>query len=285
MTNLRRQVRNYLGRRIGVEADTEVLWTPEFPLIYVNNPKAGCSTIKQSLKAAQADAHKRAGRDFELAADPHVTDDCLRRDGLRAGECRERYVFSCVRNPFARALSAYLDKVEHRDHRMFPELRSLDAVSFESFLRALAQSPAAQLNVHFRPQHINLGFPKLTYDAVFFLEHPAAMSTFLAQVVSGFELQRFAPHARGAADKIAAHYDATTEQLVREVYAGDFEAFGYSPRVEDARRAPGSMIVEHRLLPHDEPLPELPDRSRASRDTRVIENAMLLRRLVKRRLI
>lgn len=281
----RRKLRNYLGNIVGIQADMHVWWTPELPLIYVSNPKAGCSTIKQSLKNAQADAYAQSGRAFERVESPHADDACLRRKGLPASRCRDRYLFTCVRNPFARALSGYLDKVENEDIGHYLELRGLKPVSFEGFLRALAAYDPKNLDDHFRPQHINLNYPKVAYDAVFYLENPAAIAGFLAQISPGFRLERFAPHARGAAEKLAAYYNPTTIELVRQIYEQDFDAFRYSRELKDALLSPGAMIAEGRLLADGkDPLPP-PNPRRQSRDTKTLENTLRCRWLIERRLI
>ena len=86
MRHYRRWVRNAVGQLVGVQGDLQIWWAPEIPIVYLSNPKSGCSTIKHSLKAAQADVYHRSGRDFERTDDPHIGDDCLtqRLAGLRA---------------------------------------------------------------------------------------------------------------------------------------------------------------------------------------------------------
>ncbi len=114
----RRWLRNFVGHLIGVQGDLQVWWTPGLPLVYIANPKSGCSTIKHSLKEAQADAYARSGRYFRrIANEPHFGDDCLQQEWLAPHACRERYVISCVRNPFTRALSGFLDKVRANSPR------------------------------------------------------------------------------------------------------------------------------------------------------------------------
>lgn len=283
MRHLRRQLRNFVGRVVGIQPDMQIWWTPELPVIYVAVPKAGCSTIKQSLKTAQGEAYARDGRQFVRNADPHGDDDCLRRKGLAAEACRDRYLFTCVRNPFARALSAYLDKVEPPDRRAFPELRGSGSVSFEDFLRAVAAYAPYQLDDHFRPQHINLNYPSIAYDAIYFLEAPTALAEVVGQVAPGFRLERYAPHARSAAEKLRTNYNATTERLVREIYALDFEVFGYSLRLEDTLAAPGAMIADGRLIAHGSRLPPAAVPHGAHRE--LLETTLQWRQLIERRLI
>jgi hypothetical protein len=263
----------------------DIWWTPDLPLIYVGNPKAGCSTIKQSLKAAQADLFARANRPFRREESPHSDDECLRRKGLAPADCRGRYLFTCVRNPFVRALSAYLDKVEGQDWSKFSELQSMRDVSFEAFLRAIDQYPPSRLDDHFRPQHINLNSANVAYDAVFFLENANAIGSYLAEIVPGFRLDRFSPHARGAAEKMGSYYSPSTIELVRQIYAKDFEAFGYSRDVENALRSPGAMIADGRLIPN-RPQHAVPiDPRQARRNGKTLENTLRCQWLIERRLI
>lgn len=282
---VRRGLRNRLGRLIGIQADMHIWWAPELPVMYVCNPKAGCSSIKHSLKTVQADAFTRQGRAFTRHPSPHIGDDCLRSSGLPLGHIRDRYLFSCVRNPFTRALSAYLDKVHSGDHRRFPELAGAQADSFEAFLRAVAACKPAVLDHHFRPQHVNLNYPSVAYDAVFFLENAGPMGSWLERIMPEFRLQRFSPHARDAAQKLASHYDPVTLQLVREIYAQDFEVFGYSGDLEHALLAPGAMISRRQLLATRDAPPPLPANVRTPRDTRTLENTVRWRWLIERRLI
>ncbi|MFA5898549.1 MAG: sulfotransferase family 2 domain-containing protein [Hyphomicrobium sp.] len=279
----RRGLRNYLGRYIGIQADLNIWWTPGLPVVYVANPKAGCSSIQHSLKAAQADAYARVGRVCNRVSDPHTDDDCLRSKGLSPSRCRDRTLFAVVRNPFARALSGYLDKAFHLDHREFRELRHLKTVSFEAFLRAVAAYDRHLLDDHFRPQHINLHYPALDYDSIFYLEHPAPIGCFLEKIAPDFKFERFSPHARGALEKLSEYYNPTTFDLVREIYAEDFDLFGYSRNLEDALLAPGVVITDGRVQMADDP--QQPDLVRPLRDTRILERTLRMRWLIERRFI
>jgi hypothetical protein len=199
--------------------------------------------------------------------------------------CGQRYLISCVRNPFARALSAYLDKVVPEDLRKYSELRHRTINSFEDFLRALTDFTPYQMDAHFRPQHINLNYPALAYDAVFFLENVTALSRLVSQIYPDFKLERFAPHSRGAADKLRNHYSETTLQLVRQIYAQDFEAFGYSLDLDDALEAPGEMIAEERLIPLGASQRPLPASPRQAMHGGAFETTLRYRRLIDMRLM
>lgn len=135
--DLRQRWRVVVGQMVGVQGDLQLLWTPQLPLIYVPNPKAGTCTINNSLKAAQADAYARAGGDYVRKTDPHLSDDCLRREGLLPSNCSGRFLFSCVRNPFTRALSGYLDKVVAPDARLYLDFHNRTIRNFEDYLQVL----------------------------------------------------------------------------------------------------------------------------------------------------
>ena len=244
----RRYFRTSAGHLLGLQSDLRIWWTPEIPLIYIANPKAGCSTIMQSMKAAQAAVYERDGRPFRRVEDPHTVDDCLYHDGLMPRQAKQRYVFSCVRNPFARALSAYLDKIVTGAKTGRMEFRSRSVNTFEDFLRAIGDANPMHIDTHFRPQYLNLNYPKIAYDALFYLEDDRPMADFLARIHPGFSLHRWSPHARSAADKLRTHYNDTTLDLARRFYARDFEYFGYSLELEDALKAPAAMIVEEKLM-------------------------------------
>lgn len=286
-----RHVRKYLrilgGQIVGVQPDMHIWWTPHLPIVHVANSKAGCSTINHSLKSAQASAYSRAGIDYARHTNAHVSDDCLRQDGLTPGACQQRYLISSVRNPFARVLSAYLDKVDGEDHRIHNELRHLRKVSFVDFLHALQSFKPQFMDRHFRPRYLNLNYPKITYDAIFYLENPATISNYVSQIVPDFKIDRFSPHARGALDKLDSYYDATALQLVREIFAADFDAFGYSRRLEDTLGPPGEMIAGDRRIPLGSNLPPLPlpGQPRQARQPGTFETTLRYRRLIEARLI
>lgn len=256
-----RYFRTSIGHLFGLQSDLRIWWTPEIPLIYIANPKAGCSTIMQSMKAAQTTIYERDGRPFQWVDDPHKADDCLRHGGLTPKQAEQRYVFSCLRNPFTRALSAYLDKIVTGAKTDRMEFRRRPVNTFESFLRAISDFNPTQMDPHFRPQYLNLNYPKIAYDALLYLESPQPMVDFLSRIHPGFRLHYWSPHARSAADKLRTHYNDTTLDLARRFYARDFELFGYSLELEDALGAPAAMIVEEQLV-HDGGAHRLPTKPR-----------------------
>ena len=286
MRHARKYFRMGVGSLFGIQPDMQIWWTPELPIIHVANPKAGCSSINQSLKSAQARLYEKAGIDFERKSSAHVADDCLHQYGLAPSACRRRYLISSIRNPYTRALSGYLDKVDGQDHRVYGEFQRMERVAdFADFLRALKRYRPPRMDGHFRPQHYNLNYPKVAYDAVFYLENTSAISAFVSKLIPHFELRSFSPHARNAVGKLAQYYDDATRQLVREIFARDFERFGYSTHIDDALTAPGIMIAADRIIPHGKPVPAPRKLPRQAEARNTLQPTLHFRRLMERRLI
>jgi len=143
-----------------------------------------------------------------------------------------------VRNPYTCALSGYLDMVRGDNAVQYPELRKGRPASFIAHLEALSLMRPEMMNSHFRPQHINLDVPNIAYDATYFLENIAALPRVLRSQLGGFELQTFAPHARGAGAEMESQYSARAVDLVQRIYGPDFELFGYSRDLADSAKAP-----------------------------------------------
>jgi hypothetical protein len=241
MRRSRRWIRRCFASILGLRNEVELWWTPQLPIVYVNNPKCGCSTVKNSLKQAQASRYRREGRQsFELLNDPHVADDCLKQRGVTDLMGRQsRLVISCARNPYARVLSAYLDKVESGDITQYRELGGRRPKSFEAFLDVLAATEPGSLDPHFSPQHNNLGLPDVVYDAIFYLENAGSLQRALQRALGDFELETFAPHSRRAQERMQAFYTPRTIDLVQRIYASDFAWLGYSRDIARATEAPG----------------------------------------------
>ncbi len=284
MRHTRRRICNFFGQLVGVQADLQIWWTPGLPLVYISNPKCGCSTIKHSLKGAQADIYAGSGKHFERVDEPHIGDDCLKQAWLSPTGCRQRYLISCVRNPFTRALSGFLDKVNEPDAAPLREFRYRRLDDFEAYLQALAKCDPVYTNSHFRPQRVNLDYPRVSYDAIFFLENLAALPRYLSAICPDFKLKTFAPHSRAARSKLPEYYTDRAVDMVRDLFAEDFELFGYSRNLEDAAAPPGEMIASGRLVPTRAEAPGLAQPRHATAGM-AFEKVLRFRRLVDMRLI
>lgn len=235
-------------------------------LAYTEIPKCACSTVKQYLNAVACGA-------FQEGDIHHVHPGLLRwrHDRLRILArlmLRRHHHFTFVRNPYARLVSAFYDKVVNpqADGRMYGKepLRSairgygirpdLDPVlAFRRFVvlardSVLAADPATA-DIHWMPMTwhaasaMRLGF---AYDEIFHVESFAAdlrglmTDRFPGRAADWAEIRVFNESALGGVRRtasVADHYDPTSLMLVQEAFGDDFATFGYAedPAVVAAR--------------------------------------------------
>lgn len=138
------------------------------PYIYLNNPKCACSTIKHSLWEAEY----AFGMTDAVPGDPHdMTNSPFVRDGSRWEHSEREFVFTFVRNPFMRLLSAYLDKIVNNDPSVrgpFEKRHGLNgaSITFADFIRLVATESVEQMDQHWRPQTIIVGFGTTPFDFI-----------------------------------------------------------------------------------------------------------------------
>lgn len=212
--------------------------SPRYGYAYVSNAKAACSTIKLYLSRAEhgdatfspGNVHRRERlpllRPCDVSAD-------LRADIL-AGRV---FVFSFVRHPVERLLSAYADKIQGGKPEKREILQALgrparplrQPVTLRAFVEAVLSTPPRHLNAHWRPQVYNLLWGKLPYSFVGKVE---ALQPDLAEVRGRLGLPDYDLECRNvkaaAAPGIGDLEPDLLDGLLR-LYAWDFRAFGYRP--------------------------------------------------------
>lgn len=208
---------------------------PKHGIIYVKNPKAGCSTILVWLDRIHTGEY-----DFEFS-DVHQENRLPTvRDVGRAAVVRmlsgEAYRFTFVRHPLRRFESVYWDKMVHnvKWRKNIPaalgvELDPDTVVSFEQFLSIVEQQdPVSEMDPHWRPQHINLMHPLVTYDYVGRLESFAADLEHIREAAGlpHVPLEVRNTSRRTSTDSV---YDGRPGLVrrVEQIYATDFELYGY----------------------------------------------------------
>lgn len=147
--------------------------------------------------------------------------------------------FCFVRDPYARVLSAYLDKVGYKqdpaaavfDHFGRDRTAPDTSVSFAEFV-AFLEAQRGQIgawNIHWRPLARLLRPDLIPYDLIGRLENFeadfAAVSARIGQTPAGDAVA--APHQTGAAERIGDFYTPDLRARVAALYAEDFATFGY----------------------------------------------------------
>jgi hypothetical protein len=150
----------------------------------------------------------------------------------------EAYRFTFVRDPLRRLESAYRDKIVRASSSQWRDKirRSLglppgseEPLDFEQFLDGLEQQdPVAEMDPHWRPQHVNLMHPLIEYDRIGKLEN---FDADLAKICEDAGI-RDVPLERRNVRRTPDHesvYDRRPdlERRVRELFATDFELYGY----------------------------------------------------------
>ena len=145
------------------------------------------------------------------------------------------YRFTFVREPLGRFESAYHNKVARLGRwRMkvqallgLPQDRDAE-VSFEQFLTAVEQQDPLDLDLHWRPQHLNLMYPLVSYDLV---GHVETFDRDAAEIRRHVDLPDLAMESRNVSrtKPSASVYDGRPDLVrrVRQVFAEDFEIYGY----------------------------------------------------------
>jgi len=210
--------------------DERTMVSRRWRYIYMRIPKAANSTILNALLARfpepgldPADLEKakvRATHFRNLGPG-----DLLRLSGF--------FVFTVVRNPYGRVLSAYLDKFREGDkHRAEygERVASHDGgqVSFRAFCRYLADGGEAE-NAHWMQQTRLLALADR-------IDHVGRVESLDADLEAIFAriggtvpdtVSRAGPPATAADTRLAEYYDDECTALVERVYAEDFARLGY----------------------------------------------------------
>lgn len=226
-------------------------------LIYMKNPKAGCTAAMQVLwKAASG---------VELPSTVEIHDVAVARFSFRLSQmpwCGNARIVTFVRHPLTRVVSAYKDKVLGRDDEYtrgrFCKRYGIDqaeTVSFERFMKLIHEDPDPQtLDEHFKPQFRTILFPFIVPNFIGRVENlDRDLSKFTLQAL-GRESSRAKALNRGTgrtADEVGTFFAGSGDALERaiDLYRDDFRYFDYP--LDIAEMAPGDYEPDYR--PHAHP--------------------------------
>ena len=222
---LEQRLRRALGRFRPLDA--RILALDGAKVAYIPVPKAANTSLRSALMAA-------VGRDDVVAAGVHKSTRSLLQSaqGFFAQDRSDWFVFTVVRDPVARALSAWRNKLIEPDE-IFRPLRRMgvkEKLSFEDFLRVCRDWPEWALNDHFLPQALYLSKvldrPELT------ILHVEALAQDWPRVCAALRAGGANPQetlGRHNAARQAAPPELTQKArtLLNQIYDKDFERFGY----------------------------------------------------------
>ncbi|MDY6940908.1 MAG: sulfotransferase family protein [Cyanobacteriota bacterium] len=210
-------------------------------------PKVACSTIKatlQKLEFASAGIDRTPqGKIHNKKQSPllSISDIGLERF-LELLNDRAFFKFCFVRNPYSRALSAYLNKIDIQKEKRKKFLKNLEIegsgqVSFREFLESVEKQNPFDMNPHWKLQTYLLGWGIIEYDFVGRLENFDRDFTTVLQKIQGssedseLKIESRMEHSTKASSKIQKFYDRALQELAFNIYESDFKNLNYSPEI------------------------------------------------------
>jgi len=215
--------------------------------IYIETPKAACSTMKRMLQRLEVDdpEWRRSSYLHDRKCSPLLTPlqvPSFRR--LRQDSCIKK--FCVIRSPYTRVLSAYFDKIcTHQPQRHIvaeilgrTKSQQGDEITFYDFVTAVATQRPEEMDPHWRPQKLLLYVPEFHYDLMLRVETLDADIELLGHLL-GCDLRPFYSRIqRGRTDsplKLPEYYrDDGVFRLVSRIYQDDIELVrSHLPKGED----------------------------------------------------
>jgi len=215
-----------------------------YKYLYCETPKVASSTIKRTLQ------------DLELG-DLGTNDPSIRRlydrtrspllnplqvVNFRALLADPRFFKFCfVRNPYARILSAFLDKFEAdpvsrrlslKKYRMRGEFWKRE-VGFADFVDMVSRQNPERMDLHWRPQVLQTFRGSIRYDFIGKLENfRADFRSVLERIgTDPAAFEKIPVEATGASNRLGGYYNQERETAVYKIYREDFHAFGYDTKL------------------------------------------------------
>lgn len=211
----------------------------EWGYCYFRIPKSAGSTIARSL------AYYDPTRVYNPAED--IRGKQIKKDASYllaaktwslAGLVRKYFLFTFVRNPYTRILSAYLDKIARLENTAFQSTRdrvmtfsdTRRDLTFETFIRYL-EKEGLYKNPHWIPQ---IGLLPVRVDQIHFIGKVENLDNDLRQVMNRIYgegvYQESLTRQHGRTDstgKMMQYYDRKLLDRVYQLYQLDFASFSY----------------------------------------------------------
>ncbi|HVV64796.1 MAG TPA: sulfotransferase family protein [Rhizomicrobium sp.] len=230
-----RELRDLFGPSLA-NASYLINWSQKHRYIYVETPKVACSSIKLSLQRIELDDRAYVPSDIhKRAQSPLLSVRARPLRFLRALRSSAYFRFCFVRDPYARVLSAYLDKLVRNERERPQSLASLGLApdaqpSFREFLEALERTEPSKFDVHWARQ-VDLLTPKLVaYDFIGRFENfREDFSTVLGRIGRGPDwIADARQHRTDASAQLSQWIGPAERALIERIFAADFDAYGYS---------------------------------------------------------
>ncbi|OEH92145.1 sulfotransferase family 2 domain-containing protein [Bacillus solimangrovi] len=202
---------------------TEYIIVPNKSIIYLNNSKVACSSIKSTF------IDESIPDDYSI----HNKIKNLRREYYTEEESNY-FKFTFVRNPFDRLVSCYESKYRkdkkmgkqklHFDEYLFGYIKKDNG--FEDFVRKVVKLPDHLADRHFQSQY-NLIYDRKGKSRVDFIGKYENLTEDFKDIKDQYNL-RDLPHFNNTGKRNwMDYYNIDTARMVRKKYANEIEKFGY----------------------------------------------------------
>ncbi|WP_084158866.1 sulfotransferase family protein [Solidesulfovibrio alcoholivorans] len=204
--------------------------------LYFENPKCACGTIKASLQMHVANA-KGETLAFDSTKRLHDKSQSLLKspDEIPHGLFQEMlqsnsvFIFSFVRNPYQRALSCYLDKMQDPWYCAKLGLSHFNGMPpFVEFLKAIQRQHIYEMDPHWRVQTYQIFYNFINYDFIGRFEKlaedlPHVLKKIFREVSFGT-----LPHfGKGSTKQHTQYFTAEAVKCIQDIYMEDFINFNY----------------------------------------------------------
>ncbi|MFC6632380.1 sulfotransferase family protein [Microbulbifer taiwanensis] len=218
--------------------------------LYTDTPKVCSTTIKNSLHRLElgdpAFRLENAEQLHERIRSPLLL-PCQVGDFDKLIRSHKIFKFCFSRNPYARLLSAYLDKIKPGTFQtkglidfLGSEKYSISKqFSFDEFVNIVCDQPISEMNMHWRVQYYQTYQDTISYD---FLGKMENFENDFIEVFRRINADHgcFAAseraHSTDASELLSKYYTPQLIKMVEEKFTKDFEFFGYDSATSVTRK-------------------------------------------------
>lgn len=238
------------------EFNQRVRYQKSLNMLYMNLPKASCTTIKRALFGAVAgESYKNPFQFDQNFKGAFLSYNRIDEDFFSS---EKPFTFTFLRNPYSRIFSAYYDKVYGGKKRRPRKIKFVvnkfgqeGDVSFGEFLDWIDSIPDEQRDPHFRSMVGQTLWAKVDFDMVGAIEHQASYEALKSEVRKRSGKAGVSLNFNKLFENMNSTNSANALQdykkyfpRIYDIYRDDFEALGYSSNIGDILVPPKVMTLK-----------------------------------------